>query len=188
MRKTIIAGLILLSLTGAAVAGPLSVQVKGSYFFPSDSYFKSIYGSALMFGAKAAYDLKSGLGFWLGVDVYSKSGTTEVLGDSSIAGESTKLSLVPVTAGVRYVYKAGRLLSPYVGVGLGYFFYKESNSIGTVSKSELGFAAQAGVMVYLGQRAFLDIQGSYSSCKVNPSGVEAQLGGFSLGLGLGVAF
>ena len=187
LKKTIV-GLVLLMLSGTAFAGSLSLQAKASYFFPSDTYFKSIYGSAPTFGAKVAYDLAIGLGLWADVEFYSKTGTTDVTGDTSMAGETTKLRLVPVTAGVRYVFLPGGFVSPYLGAGIGLFQYKETNSIGTVSKSDIGFTAQAGVLVRLGRTVFVDLQGSYSSCKVNPAGVEAELGGIKAGLGLGVAF
>jgi hypothetical protein len=44
-----------------------------------------------------------------------------------------------------------------------------------------GFIIKAGVII-------IDFQASYSYCRVKPAGVEADLGGFQAGIGLGFEF
>lgn len=182
MRMKIGFGLVLLLLTGTVFAGSFSIQAKASYFLPSDDYFKSIYGKAPTYGAKIGLDIWKGLGLWVDAEFYSKTGKT------TMTAETTKLQLVPISAGLRFLFMHAKNFSPYLGGGVGYFQYKETNPIGTVSKGDVGFVVQAGVMLKLGRVVFVDFQGSYSSCKVSPAGVEAELGGIKAGLGLGVAF
>lgn len=182
MKKSRAVCFILVLCAGHVFAGSFSIQAKASYFLPADSYFKSIYGNAPTFGAKIGLDIWKGLGVWVDAEFYSKKGKT------SLSGEETELQLFPLAAGIRCMFLRSRSFSPYLGAGIGYFQYKEVNPIGTVSKSDTGFVAQAGFMLKLGRTFFFDIQGSFSNCKVNPAGVEADLGGWKAGLGLGISF
>jgi opacity protein-like surface antigen len=77
---------------------------------------------------------------------------------------------------------------PYVGAGLGYFQFKETNSIKTVEKGAIGFVVRAGLVFKLGAPFFMDVQGTWSTCSVQPLEVQANLGGFSAGVGLGLEF
>jgi hypothetical protein len=71
---------------------------------------------------------------------------------------------------------------------LGYFQYKETNSIGNVEKGDVGFVVRAGLAFKLGAPFFVDIQGTWTTCSVQPLEVKANLGGFSAGAGLGLEF
>ena len=182
MRTKISIGLISLILTGTAFAESFSIQFNASFFSPSDKYFKSIYGNAPMYGLKIGATITKGLVFWVDADFYTKNGrmtqTTEV----------TNLKLVPILAGLYLRLIPAGKFSPYLGGGIGYFLYQEKSPLGTVSKGDVGFVAQAGIVFKVGRTVFADLQGSYTACKVNPAGVEADLGGLKAGLGLGFAF
>ncbi|MGA2587594.1 MAG: OmpW family outer membrane protein [Candidatus Aminicenantales bacterium] len=181
MQKRLVIGCAIFLLTGTAFAASISIQMKASYFLPSDEYFKSIYGNAPTYGAKIGFDIWKSIGIWLDAEFYSKTGKTTLM------SEETKLQLIPITAGVRYMFLPDKNFSPYLGAGIGYFQYKETNPIGSVSKGDVGFIIQGGFVFKLNRMIFVDVQGSYSSCKANPSGVEAELGGIKVGLGLGIS-
>jgi opacity protein-like surface antigen len=182
MPKKIAVGLVLVLAAGGAFGGAFSVQVKASYFLPGDSYFKSIYGNAPTFGVKIGLDVWKGLGVWVDAEYLARSGKT------TVTAETTDLTLIPITGGIRYAFSLGKNILPYLGAGVGYFLYEEKNAIANVSKGDIGYVGLAGVMIKFGRTVFVDIQGSYSTCKVNPAGVEAELGGVKAGLGLGVSF
>ena len=170
----------------AAVAGlvraeSLTIQARGSYFNPTDQVFRDIYGNGMIWGAELGFRLTERIGVWAGADYFSK------VGKLIFTEEETKVRIAPLTAGAKYYLTLGRLM-PYVGAGLGYFQYKETNSIKTVEKGAIGFVVRAGLVFKLGAPFFMDIQGTWSTCSVRPLEVQANLGGFSAGVGLGLEF
>jgi opacity protein-like surface antigen len=170
----------------AAVAGliraeSLTIQARGSYFKPTDQVFRDIYGNGMSWGAELGFKLTERVGFWAGGDYFSK------VGKLIFTEEETKVRIAPLTAGAKYYLALGKLM-PYVGAGLGYFQVKETNSIGTVEKGDVGFVVRAGFVFKLGAPFFVDIQGTWSTCSVQPLEVKANLGGFSAGVGLGLEF
>jgi hypothetical protein len=64
----------------------------------------------------------------------------------------------------------------------------EPNLLGSVKHQDWGYLAQFGFVVKISKALFLDLQGSYSECRVNPAGVEANLGGLQAGIGMGLEF
>ena len=100
-----------------------------------------------------------------------------------------RLWLLDVRLAARLYPLGGRSrLRPYVGAGVAYVQYKETNSIGTIEKGALGLIGRAGLLVMLGPSFCIDLQGTWSTCSVQPLEVKANLGGFSFGLGLGFEF
>ncbi len=162
-------------------AGVFSIEAKGNYFQPKDQSFKDIYGSGIGFGGEIGMTLGKGLSIWAGGHYFSKKGKL------TFTEEDTKIQIIPLYAGLRYqLAKAD--IRPYVGFALGYFRYKEANSIGTVRKGDIGYIGQAGIIFKVGGALFLDIKGSYSYCKVKPVVIEANLGGLQAEIGLGLEF
>ena len=170
----------------AAVAGlvraeSLTIQARGSYFNPTDQVFRDIYGNGMSWGGELGFRLTERIGVWAGGDYFSK------VGKLIFTEEETKVRIAPLTAGAKYYLAIGKLM-PYMGAGLGYFQYKETNSIGTVEKGAIGFVVRAGLVFKLGAPFFMDVQGTWSTCSVQPLEVQANLGGFSAGVGLGLEF
>jgi opacity protein-like surface antigen len=165
----------------ASPSGTISIQARGSYFSPSDEVFRGIYGYGTSWGGEISFAVTKRLAAWAGGDYIIRTGKLPFTEDE------TKIRIVPLSAGAKYFLAFGRL-RPYVGAGLGYFQYRETNSIGTVEKGNIGFLGRAGVVVNLGATFFMDLQGGWSTCRVQPLDVAANIGGFSLGLGLGFEF
>ena len=91
--------------------------------------------------------------------------------------EETKLKIIPVELGARYLIKVGNgcSLFPYIGAGAGYYMYKEENVIGTVDEKKIGFFAEGGLRFYLMSSFFIDAKVKNVFLKVD----DLQLGGFA---------
>jgi len=157
------------------------IEAKGSYFMPSEQIFKDIHGNGMSFGGEIGLNLVNGLSLWIGGDYYTNTGKL------TFSGEETELQIIPLYGGLKY-RMPNPVISPYVGLGVGYFLYKETNIIGTVEKGNIGYIGQLGVIFKVGGPLFFDIQGCYSYCKVKPADVEVDLGGLKGTIGLGFEF
>jgi len=154
----------------------------GSYFQPSDQVFKDVYGGGTYIGGEINITLMKGVSLWAGAQMFSKTGLT------TFTQEETEIQITPIYGGIRFRVP-DKKVSPYLGLGVGYFGYKESSPmIGEVSKGDIGYIGQLGVLVNVIGPIFLDLKGSYSYCKVQPLGVEANIGGIQVTGGFGFGF
>jgi opacity protein-like surface antigen len=172
---------LVLAAAGSARGDGVSLEARGAYFSPSDAAFREIYGYGVSWGGEISFAVSKRASVWAGGDYFSK------LGKLGFTEEETKIRIAPLAAGLKYHFASDRL-RPYIGAGVGYFQYKEANSIGTIEKGALGLIGRAGLLVMLGPAFFIDLQGSWSTCSVQPLDVRANIGGFSFGLGLGFEF
>jgi hypothetical protein len=177
---TLALGLVI-AVAGTARAEGLFIAARGAYFSPTDKAFREIYGYGISWGGEISFSLSERTDVWAGGDYYSK------VGKLGLTEDATKIRIAPLAAGVKFYLSRGRL-RPYVGAGAAYFQYKETNNIGTIEKGDVGFVARAGLLVMLAPTFFMDIQAGWSTCRVQPAEVKANLGGLSLGLGLGFEF
>jgi opacity protein-like surface antigen len=184
MRSLRYVGLIALALVltaGATHGEGVSLEVRGAYFSPSDKTFRDIYGYGISWGGEIGFRVSRRAAAWVGGDYFSKTGKL------GLTEEDTKIRIAPLAAGAKY-YLALAKLRPYLGAGVAYVQYKESNSIATIEKGALGLIGRVGLLAVLGTGIFADIQGTWSTCSVQPAEVRANLGGFSFGAGLGFEF
>ncbi|MDW7759899.1 MAG: outer membrane beta-barrel protein [Acidobacteriota bacterium] len=172
---------LLLVVSAPAASDTFSIQARGAYFIPSEAVFKDIYDGGVVYGGEISLKISGGLSLWAGGSYFNKSGVL------TFTEESTTLQLIPIFGGLQYKMNLSRI-SPYVGAGVGYVLYKEENPIGKVEDGGLGFIGKAGVQVMIAGPLFLDVQASYSVCRVIPGDIEADLGGLKAGLGLGLQF
>jgi len=176
--------LVLALLAGGGLsvqAGSISIEGKASAFFPTDKVFRDIYKGGAAFGAEINFGLPGRLSLWVSGDYYQGQGRL------TFTREKTKIEITPVCAGIRLAFSDSRF-RPYVGVGAGYFRYKESNPIGSVSKGNAGLVAKIGLAAKISGPVFADLQADYTYCSVKPADVKADLGGLRASLGLGIAF
>ena len=174
MKKIIIVGLMIGLISVAALA---SFGVKAIYFSPSDADFKAIYGGGWKYGGEVAFNLYEGLDLWLDGGYFAKTGSL------SYSKEETKLTLIPIGAGLRYRFLTGKI-EPYIGAGARYNLYKESNVIGDVSGNGIGFVGKAGLALSLAKGFGIDVHVGYSSCKMKPADLEFNVGGIEFGAGI----
>ena len=156
-------------------------EAVGSYFQPSDQVFKSIYGSGTYFGGEINIRLASGVSLWAGAHMFSKDGLT------TFTEEPTEIAITPVYGGLKFRVPSAKV-SPYLGLGVGYFQYKETSAIGEVQKGDIGYIGQLGILINVIGPIYLDLKGCYSYCKVQPEELEADLGGFQVIGGFGFGF
>ena len=178
-RVSLFLVLILVAGAGLVHGQRVSLEVKAQYFQSSDGDFRDIYGPGVSFGGEIDVSLSGGLGLWAGGHYFSREGKL------TFTEEETRIRISPFYGGIRFRFGKGKVL-PYVGAGIGLFSFKEENPIGTVSGSAFGYIGQGGLIFRIGRRMFLDLKGSYASSKANPAGIVGQIGGFLVGLGVGV--
>ncbi len=190
MRKIAIAILLLASSTALAgqTAGsgepalPSSmVLARVGAYMPSAADFRTIYGTGLVFGG----ELRIGVGRlagWAEGNYRSRSGQT------TFSKEPTDVSVLAFEGGALYRLRPGRLC-PYAGAGLGYYGFKESSkAMGTAKKGGIGVVGLAGVSAFLSGRLALDLRVKYGTCSMTPVEDKVNIGGLTVGLGLGFGF
>ena len=166
----------------AAAAKFFSLQARAGYFIPADAIFRDIYGNGAAWGGEVDAALSPRLSLWAGVDYFSRDG---LLPETR---ENTSIRVVPLQTGLKVGLDLGVATRIYAGAGLAWFQYRESNSIATLKQSGLGFVGRGGLLVYLGETFFLDFGGEYSTCRVEPAGVKADLGGYLISAAAGFRF
>jgi hypothetical protein len=157
------------------------IEVKALYFQPTEQAFKDIYGSGMSFGGEVNIPVFKGFHIWIGAEYFTKKG------ELTFTKETTEIQITPIYGGLKYIFP-GRKIMPYLGVGVGYFQYKESNPIGTVKEGKIGYVAQAGLLLCLFGSVLVDFQAGYNVCKIKPQEIEADIGGLKAGIGLGISF
>ncbi len=176
------AALLIVPPLSRAQTKAFSLLARAGYFVPADATFREIYGRGAAWGGEFDAALSSRLVLWAGADYFSRAGLL------LHTREKTTIRVVPLQAGLKVVLDVGPAVRAYAGAGPAWFQYRESNSIATLKKSALGFIGRLGFRVDAGQTFFFDFGGAYSLCRVNPAGVEADLGGWLFSAGAGFRF
>jgi outer membrane protein W len=181
MKKIVFVFLAVLLFFSFLSATEYSFSFRGYSFHPSEEAFQDIYGAGFGFGLESDVQLIGNIDFRVAVGSFQKKG------EMTLSKEEIKLSIVPVEIGLRYRILSGGI-RPYAGAGLGYFRFKEKTPIGTAITTKLGYFAHTGVMILVVKGLYLDGFLNYSSCKVKPATIEVNIGGFSMGVGVGYRF
>lgn len=159
----------------------MMLLARSGYFVASDSAFKDIYGNGVVFGGEFRLGGKQIAG-WLEGNYLSRTGK------SSYTKEETKVKIIAIEAGALYRILSGNI-SPYVAAGVGYYMFDENNSfIGEAKQNKVGFCGAVGASVILAKFLVVDARAKYSTCKMKPADYDIDVGGLTLGLGLGVRF
>ena len=181
MRKFIIIIVAVILLSGTANATDIIVEFKAHYLQPSEEAFRDIYGGGMMYGGEVSIGVWRGLDLWIGGSYFSKKG------ELTFTKEETKLEIYPLGGGLKYRLTTG-ILDLYVGVGLNYYQYKESNPLGDISKGGLGYIGKIGTYVKVTGGLVVDLYVNYSYCKTKPADFEINIGGIEAGVGIGYEF
>lgn len=151
------------------------------FFLASDSAFKPIYGNGVVFGGELRLGGRRITG-WLEGNYRARTGKF------SFTGEETKVKVMAIEGGALYRIMSGNIM-PYVGAGIGYYMYTESNApIGEAKKSNIGFCVLGGASIKIIKRLALDCRIKYSTCSMQPAEYKINIGGLTLGLGIGLGF
>ncbi len=179
-------GLILLaawavSSASAASQDAFSIKAGAAYFYPAESSVKNIYGSGTGWSAEVNVKLVSFLDLWAFGNGYAKTGVLPV------TGEPTTMRLTTFGGGLKCRAKAGPLRL-YAGAGAAACAYRESNVIGLAQGTGAGIIGQAGFYIPIVAGLLIDLAGDYTSIKVRPAAIRADLGGMRLSFRLGYVF
>jgi opacity protein-like surface antigen len=158
-----------------------TVLVRLGYFSPTEQIFKDVYGSSFSYGGEVRATLWKGISIFFGVSVLSNKGKMTLL------EEETKLTIVPIELGVLYKFSI-KTINPYIGAGLGYHILSEESFLGKVTDNKLGFFGQAGVAINMMKAFVIDLNAKYNFCNAKPGEIEENIGGISIGLGVGYSF
>jgi hypothetical protein len=169
---------------GSAWAAPkdvFSIKAGAAYFYPAESSLKKIYGNGAGWSVEANIKLVSFLDLWAFGNGYKKNGRLPV------TGESTTMRLATFGGGLKLRAKAGPLRL-YAGAGAAACAYRESNVIGLAQRTDVGIIGQAGFYIPIIAGLLIDFAGDYTSIKVKPAAISADLGGTRLAVRLGYVF
>lgn len=181
MKKIIIIVVFVVFMLGVVNAADFKIELKGHYFQPSEGAFKDIYGGGIMYGGEVSIGVWQNLEVWFGGSYFSKTG------ELTFTKEETKLEIFPLGAGLKYRLSEG-VLSFYVGAGVNYYQYKESNPLGDISEGGLGYMGKIGSYVKVTGGFLIDLFVNYTYCKIKPADFEINIGGIEAGFGLGYKF
>ena len=179
MRKALLFLMIIIFAAVSLNAGAIFIEVKGSYFYPTEQAFKDIYGGGLMYGGEISMGIWKNLDVWIGGYYFSQ------YGELTFTGEETSLQIIPLGGGLKYRITTG-VLSFYGGAGVNYFNYLESNVIGDVTAGAVGFVGKAGAYLESLNRFVIDFFVEYSYCSMTPADFTIDVGGIKFGIGIGV--
>ena len=183
-------------------ARDIILEFKAAYFLPTSSAFKDIYqnGGAL-YGPEITFQLcdESNWYGFASIDYLQKTGCSQGLGDE------TKVSLLPLAIGAKYLYPVKcDCLDVYVGLGFQPTQIQTTNCSAFVIPKQtqwsFGGIAKIGAYWYIADRWALDFFIDYSfaqtsckdSCQLSTdtiiSPIKVDVSGAVFGVGLGYCF
>jgi hypothetical protein len=196
VTMTRIKGAVLFSLAGilALYAFPLSAQdrpilqgsievILGSYKM-NEPRFDAVYPKGgLLAGLGASAAIVSNLNFYLEAKYWEREGAL------TFSKEKTRLWLVPISVGARYIVPLG-IVNPYLGTGGDIYFYYEDNAIGRTANSATGYHVLGGFYLRFARSLplMINLKVKYTWAKTTQDDFTIQLGGPEYAAGIALAF
>lgn len=194
ITKTRTTGLVVLAALLALSVYPLAAQerlirqgsvevILGSYDM-NEPRFDAVYPKGgLLAGLGASAAIVSNLNLYLEAKYWQREGAL------TFSKEKTKLRLVPISLGARYIVPLG-IVNPYAGAGGDIYFYYEDNPIGTTANSAAGFHVMGGTYIRFakGVPLMINLKVKYTWAKTTQSSFNIQLGGLEYAAGIAFAF
>lgn len=183
---------ILLALLSSIYVGAIPAQAtikQGTIEFVMGNYnldeprFTAIYekGGPIA-GLILSSTLVSDFNFYLEIKYFAKTGKL------TYSKEKTRMALLPVSLGLRYILPIG-FFHPYAGGGGDFYIYYENNPIGTVLNYTNGYHALGGFYLQFGKLPLMmNVKVKYTRAMAEESGKKIQLGGLEYGAGFVIAF
>jgi outer membrane protein len=172
----------------------LSLQLRVAEFIPSSSIVKDIYSHHWEeIQMEAATPISCNWDAFLNMSYFEKKGHSLGLRDD------TKISLFPISLGVKYNFRLASCLDIYAGLGLSYSSLRIHDKSPCVQrhihKQEFGALAKTGVLYFFQEDVFLDCFVDYLFQHFNFSGRrhrverhDLNISGFKVGIGMGKIF
>jgi len=163
----------------------VGVGVSVGYLALQDEVFQEVYGSGgIYYNAELSFILPISyryLDVWAGVSQFQSDGK------STAFEEDTRLKITVFSLALRYLIQPAKL-TPFFGLGLDYYSYKETLPEGfdvpSVGGYDLGFHVQGGVYFRFTPGFFAKLFVKYNSAKTTENNIDVNLGGMEYALGL----
>jgi len=163
--------------------GKFMVSVAGNYLIPSDSGYKDIYGSSVLYPElKAGYRLVKGFYIFAGYGFFAKKGTTLEFNQEA---KSTQHFL---SFGIGHDGKISNRFGYKAELGLLHASYREESMGEEVTGNSIGFGIEAGILYRINSVLFVKVSAGYLNASDRIEDVEIDLGGFKTGIGVEVRF
>jgi hypothetical protein len=197
--KKIFFFLTLITLPYSLKGSDLLFEGRVNYFRPASNLLRQIYGDAWVGGELEANAFLGRCTPCLDrFALFAGVGYTSARGRSIGEGDPTSIWIVPVTLGLKYAHPFTCNASAYLGAGPRYFIaHTEDDSPfvqPTITERGVGGVVEAGFLYRFCGTLTLDLFGAYSFkelChRAEPplTGNCVEVGGLSLGAGLGICF
>jgi hypothetical protein len=180
-RPVAVSVVILLAVSAGLAADGPGVMVRGGVFWPSDTDFRTIYGAGAIWGIEASWLLWRHIEPWISADLFCKHG------HMIPTQEETRIWLIPVAAGLRYVGRVGPVRL-HAGGGVVYHFFRERAPIGTATDGGLSAIAEGGGRIPLSRNWDLGLSLRYSRRRLQPQELSFDVGGLQTSLEIGFRF
>ncbi len=172
MKRIIIISLFILlviNIYNNSLATP-AISFKASLFYPSaQDSFNPVYGSTIFsLGFGGLYLTSSEkLSFDLFLELLMRTGNRVILqgNDFKKTNDEVKLMIIPLTATAKYRFRVGEPVVPFIGGGIGLYYYKEDSpdlDIPATSKTSFGLHISGGIELFADRVFTLTLEGRYS--------------------------
>lgn len=196
MKIRILSVFFILFASSNLFARDILVEFKPSYFIPQDSTMRDIYSHGFAYSLEGSVQAKNNIYGWTSVSYFEKSGKSQG------GNDSTKVTIVPIALGIKYIYTIPNPGNIHVYLGGGVtasYFHVENDYPSIIEKHSSwggGLILKSGLLVDLTKFLFFDLFVDYSyayltfrQCMTNDiRRHNVNIGGVSLGLGLGLRF
>ena len=158
------------------------VTASGNLFFSSAASYRQIYGQTFMPEIKISGLVYKNISVWGACGFISKNGLIEEV------NEPAKISQTMLSFGAGYVHKLSASLRLRGELGLTFISFKEEALEATLKGSGLGWKIGATCDYFIWKKVFATLGASFSQAGDEAETGKIKLGGFLLGVGLGIAF
>lgn len=162
-------------------------ELRVASFYPTSKLFREIYSpKRICYELEVSRKICGNYFLWINTDWFHKHG-------HSIGFENkTKINLIPVSMGVKYLYPVSCRVGVYAGAGVSYAFLHINNHSRFVhrhvNRQGFGGVVKTGVRINITHCAFLDVFGDYLYQRFHFRHHSTEVGGFKFGAGVGVNF
>ena len=155
------------------------------YLTLKDEIFKEVYGKGgISYNAELSFVLPFSTRY---LDVWTGMSQFQTDGKSTFFEEDTRFKMTVFSLALRYLIKSTKL-TPFFGLGLDYYSYKETLPEGFIVPSvggyDFGFHVQGGVYFRVSPGFFAKLHLKYNAAKTMENDIEVKLGGMEFALGL----
>ena len=127
----------------------------------TDSDFKEVYGSII-----PSWHMGLGIFLWDSLELFFRTDFYNKKGKETLSGEETSIRVFPIEMGLTFFLSQNKV-QPFIGLGGGYYTFKEEASIGTASSQTFGFFSHIGVRYHLKKKFYIELMGKYSQFKTD---------------------